>query len=381
MGPMSIRALASLMFCVVALAPASLVAGETVRLEREVTEEHSPEGIERVRIEQLAGPVRVTAGDSDRIRVRAVVHAAGEDESTAGKIRDKGGIELDEDGDRLRIRPRLPLEEYRTYYYEPPGREGGGFNRTSEFAGESLTVQSRTRWGRGIALHHAIEVELPADMGLDLNQQVGPVSVSDLDGPVRLRMRGESAELSRLGGRLDIDTGGGRLELTGHQGEAQITTGSGSMHLAHLRDGPYRLKSGSGAIRVDAGAGEFRVETGSGGFRATEFVAGQQLRLKSGSGGIMLEGDLSALRDARIETSSADIFLQTVAVPSAELRINNIRGGIEVDLPEMEQTRRQRNRFEAILGEGEGRIELESRLGEIRFVTSPAGAVEGGLFD
>ena len=95
----------------------------------------------------------------------------------------------------------------------------------------------------------------------------------------------------------------------------------------------------------------------------------------------MLEGDLSALRDARIETSSADIFLQTVAVPSAELRINNIRGGIEVDLPEMEQTRRQRNRFEAILGDGEGRIELESRLGEIRFVSSPAGAVEGGLFD
>lgn len=371
----------SLPLSVLLLVVATGLSAETERHEREVEETHPAEDIERVRVEQLAGPVRVRTGDDDEIRVRAVVRAGAEDESRAEEVAEKGGLELQAEDGRLRVRPRLPLDEFSTYYYEPPGREGGGFNRNAEFAGEDVTVQSRTRWGRGVALHHELELTVPESMGVDINQQVGTVDAAGMAGPLRLRMRGEEAELRAMRGRLDIETGGGRLRLAGHEGEGRIRSGSGEMHLSNLRGGPWDLRSGSGPIRVDSGAGEFQVETGSGGFQATEFVAAEKLDIKSGSGRVMLEGDLSPLRQARIETSSADIFLQTVRVPSAELRINHIRGGITVDLPDLEETRRQRNRYEGILGEGDGRIELESRLGEIRFTSSPAGAVEGGLFE
>lgn len=361
-------------------APAVPLSAATERAEREVEKTHPVDDLERVRVEQLAGPVRVRVGSEDEIRVRALVRAGAQDADEVERIVEKGGLELDPEGNRLRVRPRLPLDEYSTYYYEPPGREGGGFNRNAQFADQDVTVQSRTRWGRGIDLHHEIELIIPPGMGVDIQQQVGRVDVEGVSGPLRLRMRGEQAELRDLRGPLDIETGGGRLRLAGHEGEGRIRSGSGEMHLSNLRGGPWDLESGSGPIRVDSGAGEFRVKTGSGGFQATEFVAAEKLDIISGSGRVMLEGDLSALRDARIETSSADIFLQTVRVPSAELRINHVRGGITVDLPEVEETRRQRNRFEGILGEGAGRIELESRLGEIRFTSSPAGAVEGGLF-
>lgn len=372
------RSVTATFFLLLLLGGIQAVSAAEVTIEqRHVFERGAAEWLDMA---HLAGPVRVRAHEGDGIELRLEITAGGETESEARQRAETVTVEDSLDGDRFVLRARFPLGENPTLYYQPEGRSRG-FNRLVRFDGQRVTVQGPTRWGRGVPIHAAVELLVPEGMGLDLEQHAGSLSVTGLDGSTRLRLHGDSLTTENTRGVLDVDTGDGDYSLSDHDGEARIRTGAGHLAIEGARGGPFRLNTGSGGIRLRGLAGNLEANAGSGGLQATEFLAGRTVAITSGSGDIFLEGDISPVRDLAVETTGGDIFIHTAHAPDAEIAIRHVRGGITVDLPDLKQERTQRNRYDAVVGEGTGRIHLESRMGQIRLLTGPAAAVEGGLFD
>jgi hypothetical protein len=367
-----------LLFALLSLALSALAASPG----REAVHEraHSPDvpAGEVLRIEHLAGPIRVIGG-ADRIELRLRGIARADSEAKALEIAEGAHIALEDDGV---YRTRFPLDGLSSIYYQPRGREDGGFQRQIRHGGDRLTVQSPTRWGRGLHLHAELDIHLPDAQAIDLIQPAGPVSIEAFGGPLRLRGNGDPVSLADTGGDLDIDTGGGSLVLDRHRGELlRLRSGSGRMALSAVSAGRLSLETGSGAIRLRAVSGNMELKTGSGGVEATEFLAGEHLHIESGSGRVLIEGELAAVRSLDARSTGGAILLLTASPPDLRLDIVNVRGGIEVDLPGLSEVREGRNRYRATLGEGRGEGRIESRMGQIRFVTAPAGAVRSGMFD
>lgn len=355
-------------------------AAQPVSHEAEREIDLSLKGAGHVRIEQLAGPVRVDSHDEDTVTVRMVMHAAGETADQARERAEAFELERGREGDALWLRARPPLDEHQTLIYAPPGK-GAGYNRDTRFAGRQVTIRGRTRWGQqGLPAHAALHVSLPRGTGLDLIQHAGPVAVDGLSGPVRLNLQDNPARVSAVEAPLEIDSGNGRVEVLRHRGPARIASGSADMILEDMRGGPLELRSSSGRIRLTDVSGPLTVETGSGGLQATRFEAGERLAVESGSGDVRIQGRLAPARDLEVTTGGGDILLEPSDGPDARVRIESVGGSITVDLPGLSQVRDHRTRFTAVAGEGRGQWRVESRMGRVRIVSDPGLTGNDDLF-
>lgn len=371
--PMTATRLPAACLATLLLAPAAAVAQQAEhRLERE--QRLALDGAGHVRIEHLAGTLKVGVHDDDAVTVGMVVHAAGDTRARAREIAEGVSLEHGREGSALWLRARPPLDDHRTLLYLPTDDDGADYNREVDFAGERVVIRSRTRWGReGVPVHVNLDLRVPRGTGLDLSQHAGPVEVHGLTGPVRLKLSNDPVRVSATRAPLEVHSGNGRVEIRGHRGPARVTSGSGAMTLDDAGGGPFELMSSSGPIRLVGTSGSVSAETGSGGLEATGYRAGEQVSVRSGSGDVHLEGDLAPARDLTVVTGGGDIRLILAGAPDAGLRIDSARGNIRVDLPGLSDVRDHRTQFRAVSGEGRGQWRLESRTGRIR-VDSDSGS-------
>ena len=90
--------------------------------------------------------------------------------------------------------------------------------------------------------------------------------------------------------------------------------------------------------------------------------------LDTGSGSVRLSLD-SDVEDLSVDTGSGDV---TVLVPrtfGAEFAAENGSGGIDADIP-MEVLRKSRDSMRGRLGDGRGRVSLETGSGSIRLASN-----------
>jgi hypothetical protein len=59
----------------------------------------------------------------------------------------------------------------------------------------------------------------------------------------------------------------------------------------------------------------------------------ETIDVDTGSGGVTIEGDLSALSDLRIDTGSGSVNLRSSAQPAMTIRISTGSGGVDVEAP------------------------------------------------
>ncbi|MFQ5744852.1 MAG: DUF4097 family beta strand repeat-containing protein, partial [Acidobacteriota bacterium] len=107
-------------------------------------------------------------------------------------------------------------------------------------------------------------------------------------------------------------------------------------------------------------------DTGSGDVEAHDLRAGARLNADTGSGDVILAGDLSRVEEIVVETGSGDIEINMSAVPGMRLRIESGNGDIDVDLPEMRVISKQRYFFEGEVKDGTARVSLSTGSGSIR---------------
>jgi len=324
-----------------------------------------------VAIYNLAGAVTVEPG-SGSVTVHVTRGGAGAPSLT---------IEQDEIDGRETLRVRYPADHVvyggldRGSSTQLRVREDGTFgdgdhhddhnrrSRRHEHVGRPVRISGA---GDGLQAHADLRIQLPAGRDVAIYLAVGKVSVANIDG--RLHVDAHSAPVTATGikGGLSVDVGSGPVNVSGAEGELSVDTGSGPVEVSRFRGTELSVDTGSGEVTAtDIQASEIAIETGSGDIRVSA-AAAPRVVLETGSGSVT--ADFRAeIRSLSVETGSGNIAVTAPGSLGAEVEIETSSGDIETDFP-LQVTRHARDHLVGRIGDGKGRITIETGSGDVRLL-------------
>jgi DUF4097 and DUF4098 domain-containing protein YvlB len=348
-----------------------------------------------VAIFNLAGEVRVERGTGSSVVVEIL--RGGEDSDRlsvkTGDMDDWRTLRVIYPSDRL-VYPRLGRWSRSNFSVNEDGTFGGSImkatlDETGFHMQKGIHVGLRHREirvsnsGSGLEAWADLRILVPAGQTVAVHLGVGKVNVANVNGEVRVEARSGSVSASAVDGALLLNTGSGGVTVDGARGHVRISTGSGGVRASNVENGSLILGTGSGSIEgsninsiatsMQTGSGsihldgvsapEFKASTGSGGIQARA-VKARDLDLNTGSGSITLEL-LSDVRNARIDTGSGGVTLGVPRELGAELIVDTGSGGISADVP-IQVSLQKRQHLRGKLGDGNGRIEIDTGSGGVR---------------
>ncbi len=216
-------------------------------------------GLSAVFIDAGAGAMMVTGveGSNEVVVVATITVDTNDADEAAEFIENRLRLRLERDGDRAELQ--------------------------ADFSPE---------WGWGTDAAVDLDVRMPAQLALVIDDGSGPIAVQDISSSIT------------------IDDGSGPIELA-NSGDVDIDDGSGSISLENT--GAVKIDDGSGSITVVSAAGDVYVEDGSG----TIDIRGVQgsVTVDDGSG------------DIEIDDVERDLIIEEEG--SGSLRYTNVRGAVE----------------------------------------------------
>lgn len=319
---------------------------------------------EHVAIYNLAGTLRVQAGTGSQVTID--VTRAGRDAAqlklAAGEIRGAQTLRVVYPSDRIvypdmrsRGRTQLRVDDDGTFNDRNGDRDWSGRDR----------VEIRDS-GNGLEAHADLVVSVPRGQRITFHWGVGEVTVANTDGDVRVRVAAATVSTEHTRGRLDLDTGSGAVTVTDAQGEVVLDTGSGTVTVAGVRGDRLDMDTGSGRIRADdVDVKTLKADVGSGGLTMGRLKA-SRVNVDVGSGGLDLDL-LSVVDDLAIDAGSGGVTVRLPAAQGADVDIETGSGGIDSDFA-VRTRRLERNHLRGQIGDGKGRIRIESGSGRVRLI-------------
>ena len=240
--------------------------------------------------------------------------------------------------------------------------DNGGWRRD----GREVRITGR---GRGMEAYADLRVSVPKGKRIALHLGVGKAFVSNVDGVISVHVSSADVSAERTRGTLKLDTGSGNVDVRDASGDVTLETGSGDVTATGLHGGELRLETGSGNITVTgAEATQLHVETGSGDVTVTG-AKGDELSFETGSGNVdvALTATFSTLS---IETGSGDVTLRVPPTIGAEVELDTGSGDIDLGGLTMQVRRLQEDHITGTIGDGRGRLSVETGSGNVRLVKS-----------
>ena len=157
-----------------------------------------------------------------------------------------------------------------------------------------LKAGFKTGWGWDGGAAIDLDVRMPAQLALSVDDGSGSIKVNGIAGTV------------------SIDDGSGPIELA-NSGNVDIDDGSGSIKLENT--GGVKIDDGSGSITIVGAAGDVYVEDGSG-----------TIDIKSVQGSVTVDDGSG---DIVIDDVEHDLIIEEEG--SGSLRYTNVRGAIQQD--------------------------------------------------
>ncbi len=134
--------------------------------------------------------------------------------------------------------------------------------------------------------------------------------------------------------------------------------------ISGVRGATLSIDTGSGDVEVhDTDVSELAVDTGSGGV-TLDGIHAPRVTVDTGSGDV--EAELVAAFEAvSIETGSGEVLVHVPHETGAMVSLETGSGGLDVDLP-VTNLHRDHGELRARIGDGHGRIDVETGSGGIR---------------
>lgn len=219
--------------------------------------------------------------------------------------------------------------------------------------------------GSGLEAWADIRVLIPDGQILDANLLVGELRASDVDAELHLDVASARVTTERTRGVLDIDTGSGGVEVHDARGSRlSVDVGSGGVALDGVRSDDCDIDTGSGGVTgTGVSCSRLKVDVGSGSVRLLDSNS-DDISVDAGSGGVDL-GLRTSPRAVSIESGSGGV---TVGLPSGydgSVDIETGSGGISTDFA-VRTTRVERNTLRGTIGDGRGRLRIETGSGSVR---------------
>lgn len=171
-----------------------------------------------------------------------------------------------------------------------------------------------------------VEVDLAAGSTVDIRTGSGDIEGRGRLGDVQAATGSGDVAFDQLGG-AELKSGSGDIAVQVVDGEARAKTGSGDVSVGQA-SGRLDLISGSGDIairRADAGV---KAKTGSGDVVVSASIA--DLELMTGTGDVKLGAVHGG--DIKARTGTGDVSIAVAAGVAAYLDLNTVTGDVRIDL-------------------------------------------------
>ena len=244
------------------------------------------------------------------------------------------------------------------------GTFGGDHDRDKDEKprGKQVTITAKG----GLDAYADLRVTVPRGKHVALYLAVGKVAVSNVDGDLAIDASSAPVTASGTRGELDIDVGSGAVQVSDTRGDLSVDTGSGGVGLSGVQGEQIQVNTGSGDVTATkVRSNELSIDTGSGDIQVTGLVA-PQLSLETGSGAVSADVQ-GELWNVNVETGSGDVTLKVPPTVGAQVEIETSSGDIETDFA-VQVTRHARDHLTGQIGDGRGKIAIESGSGGIRLV-------------
>lgn len=335
----------------------------TAQPAREPAERHTLSGT-HVAIYNLAGEVQVEPTNGREVVVMVGVGGADGDRLrvATGTIRGRETLRVIYPGRRIVYRgfqgsTRLTVDEDGTFGDRSIGREFWEGDDRVQISGR----------GAGLEAHANLRILVPRGQRLDVRLGAGRANVSNVDGTLLVDVASASVTCSGTRGRLTLDSGSGSLLVENAEGDVSLDTGSGSLEVVNVRGRTLHVDTGSGSIEGTGLEVEvLNLDTGSGSIDVSG-VRCATARLDTGSGSVRLDLE-SDVDELTVDTGSGDVTIYVPGDLGAEIAAETGSGGISSNLP-MEVSRKTRDSMRGRIGDGRGRIALETGSGSIRLAS------------
>lgn len=318
---------------------------------------------ERVSIYNLAGHVRVQAATGSQVTVD--VTRGGRDGSRlrieSGEIRGWNALRVIYPSDRIiypdmgsRGRTQLRVNSDGTFDDDHDWRDR-----------DNGRVEIRSS-GDGLDAHADLTIGVPKGQRVAVHWGVGDATVTNVDGDLRISVTAATVSAGHTRGRLSLDAGSGSVSVTDAEGEVKLDTGSGEVTIDGVRGETLDIDTGSGTVRghgIDSRM--LKVDVGSGGI-VLDHVTSPRATVDAGSG----RTDLSftqPIQDLSVDAGSGGVTVRLPAAQGADVDIETGSGGIDSDFA-VQTTRLSRDRLRGQIGDGKGRIKIESGSGSVRLI-------------
>jgi hypothetical protein len=338
---------------------AGLVLAGPVAAGAQGTETYRLEG-RQVAVYNLAGSVEIVAGSGPDVVAR--VTTAGND---AGRL----NVVASEVGGRMALRVMYPEQDI---VYRDLGRgsrtttrvrSDGTFGDRGEDSGRRVRIQGS---GGGMEAWADIRLEVPPGHRVNVYLAVGEADARNLVSDLVIDLGAGRVDARGIQGNLSIDTGSGGVTVSGVRGDVNVDTGSGSVRIDDVTAQEIYVDTGSGSVRGGTLTARYlRVDTGSGGIELLG-VDAPDVYLDTGSGSVELSllGDVN---DLEVDTGSGSVSVSLPEGLGAEIEVETGSGGIDLDFPVQVRTMK-RNHVEGIIGDGRGRIVIDTGSGGVRLI-------------
>lgn len=317
---------------------------------------------DEVAVYNLAGTVHLAAGTGATVEVEVVRGGA-----DAARLR----VETGPIGDRQTLRVLYPDDDI---VYPQLGarsstsldvRDDGTFNdgRTHGF-GRGHRVRIRGD-GSGTEAFADLRVLVPAGKRVAVYLAVGRMTATNVEGDLRLDVNSADVAATGIRGALTVDAGSGDVGVTDVTGRVNLDTGSGNVDATDVHGDDVLIDTGSGDVTVDRVEGRrLKISTGSGDAAATG-VRAEDVILDTGSGNVRL-AVIAGGGSIRIDTGSGDVTLSVPADYGADVVLDTGSGDIDLGGIALTVHRFQRDHIEGRIGDGKGRLRVETGSGDVR---------------
>jgi DUF4097 and DUF4098 domain-containing protein YvlB len=313
-----------LMVALLAAATAAGCRGET-GAEGAFDRSFKVDGPVQLEVATGSGDVRITSGAGDEVRIHGEIRARGWSPENA----------------------KQKLSEIQAH---PPVSQENNLIR----------VGGVGHGANNLSIDYTIVV--PANTQLHCVTGSGDVEVRGIQGPASFTSGSGNIQANGIGNDVQALAGSGDVRLSDVQGQVQITTGSGDMTV-HGAKGAVRLHTGSGTVGVEQPNDAVVAETGSGDVNIQGAHA--DLRVHTGSGSVEINGKPGASIYWDLHASSGDVSLHVPSDASFRLYAHTSSGDIDAGIPIVLEGTAVKHEIRARIGDGKGRVEIETSSGKI----------------
>lgn len=338
-----------------------------------------------LRVRNLIGDIHIERGSEATFHVTARITVDTGSQAQADRLAHAIEFRTRDAGAGSRFDVAFPKEHFpKIYHADGPG-QWWGMRMFVDYLDERIRLSGDR--DEAPAVRVDLVIRAPVGARLDVSNLFGESVAQGYSG--ELRLDGTSGPQRSAGGegRLEFDTGSGTVEVTGHQGRVTADTGSGAVRIldcnceidADTGSGAVVIRGGSGTLRADTGSGRVTIEgfngaiaadTGSGAVQAQGVSGVAELAVDTGSGGVSVDGDLSALRRLRIDTGSGSVRLRSTAAPAMEIMIETGSGSVDVDAPGATVRELANGAWNVRLKDGSGSGAIDTGSGSVDLVVA-----------